>query len=173
MNTPDPLQRITHLYHFTDRRNLPLIYQHGGLYSMVELGRRGIKVPAPGGNQWSQNADGMSGVDRYVHLCFRANHPMEFLARQAGHIQDTIFLQINPSVIQDAGVRFTSEVANKSGATLHTMEEAKTLIDFEVLYTRTDWTNPIIQERLLNAEKCEILVPDFIPLTMIRNFPNG
>ena len=82
-------------------------------------------------------------------------------------------MQINPSVIQDAGVRFTSEVANKSGAILHTMEEAKTLIDIEVLYTRTDWTNPIIQERLLNAEKCEILVPDFIPLTMIRNFPNG
>ena len=140
---------------------------------MVELRQRGITVPAPGGNPWSQDADGISGVDRYVHLCFRPNHPMELLARQAGHIQDTIFLQINPAVIYNDGVQFTSEVANKSGAILHTMEEAKTLIDFEVLYTRTDWSNPAIQQRLLNAEKCEILVPTLIPLNMIRNFPNN
>jgi hypothetical protein len=98
---------------------------------MIELRQRGINVPAPGGNQWSQDADGMSGVDSYVHLCFRSNHPMEFLARQAGQIQDTIFLQINPAVIHYDGSKFTSEVANKSGAVLHSMEEAKALIDFE------------------------------------------
>lgn len=37
MTTADPLLQITRLYHFTDRRNLPLIRQHGGLYPMAEL----------------------------------------------------------------------------------------------------------------------------------------
>ena len=71
MSAPDPLLRITLLYHFTDQRNLPLIQHLGGLYAMTELKRRGIQVPAPGGNQWSRDADSMSGMDRYVHLCFR------------------------------------------------------------------------------------------------------
>jgi hypothetical protein len=47
------------------------------------------------------------------------------------------------------------------------------MIDFEVLYTRTEWRNPDIQKRLQQAEKCEILVPRKIPLEMIRNLPNG
>jgi hypothetical protein len=47
------------------------------------------------------------------------------------------------------------------------------MIDYEVLYTRTDWRDPVIQQRLAQAERCEILVPRFIPLELIRNFPNG
>src|SRR5260370_4560046 len=75
----DPLSRITRLYHFTDRQNLPLIQKLGGLYPPSQLEARGIQIPAPGGNQWSRDADKMSGMDRYVHLCFRPNHPMEYL----------------------------------------------------------------------------------------------
>jgi len=37
----------------------------------------------------------------------------------------------------------------------------------------TDWRDPAIKQRLVQAEKCEILVPGFIPLELIRNFPNG
>jgi len=68
---------------------------------------------------------------------------------------------------------FTGDVSNKAGVTIHSLEEAMGMIDFEVLYTRTDWRDPQIKERLLEAEKCEILVPDFIPLELIRNLPNG
>ena len=53
------------------------------------------------------------------------------------------------------------------------MEEAKQLIDFEVLFTRTNWRDAAIQLRLQQAEKSEILVPDHIPLAFIRNLPNG
>jgi hypothetical protein len=171
MSAADPLQHITMLYHFTDRRNLPLIRQHGGLYPMTELRRRGISVPAVGGNEWSRDADGYSGMDKYVHLCFRSNHPMEFLARQEGRIQDSIFLEIHPSVLQWPGAMFTPDVSNKSGVSTHTIAQAGTMIDFQVLYTRTDWTDPVIQQRLKQAEKCEILVPMLIPLTHIRNIP--
>jgi hypothetical protein len=64
-------------------------------------------------------------------------------------------------------------VSNKSGVVPCTIEEARDIIDFEVLYTRTDWTDPAIQERLSQAEKYEVLVPKMIPLNMIRNMPNG
>jgi hypothetical protein len=173
MASADPLKRITLLYHFTDRRNLHSIREHGGLYPMTKLKKKNIKVVAPGGNEWSQDADGMKGMDAYVHLCFRNNHPMEYLARQEGRIGDTIFLQIHPDVLTWDGVLFTDDVANKAGVDTHTIEAARKIIDFEVLYTRTDWSDPNIQARLQQAEKYEILVPKKIRLEMIRNLPNG
>lgn len=173
MADPDPLKRVTLLYHFTDRRNLPAIREHGGLYPMTKLKERKIEVPAPGGNEWSRDADGMKGMDSYVHLCFRATHPMEYLARQDGRIEDSIFLHIHADVLLWDGVRFTADVANKRGVEIHTIEQARKIIDFEVLYTRTDWRDPEIQTRLKQAEKYEILVPKKIPLDMIRNLPNG
>jgi len=169
----NPLKRITLLYHFTDRRNLPSIREHGGLYPMTKLRKKNIKVVAPGGNEWSQDADGMKGMDAYVHLCFRNNHPMEYLARQEGRIGDTIFLQIHPDVLAFDGVLFTDDVANKSGVKTYTIDEARKIIDFEVLYTRADWSDSKIQKRLQQAKKCEILVPKKIKLEMIRNLPNG
>jgi ssDNA thymidine ADP-ribosyltransferase DarT-like protein len=169
----DPLQRIARLFHFTDRRNLPVIRQYGGLLSMAELVKRGIKIPAPGGNDWSHDADGMFGMDRYVHLCFRSTHPMEYLARQDGRIVESIFLEIDPLVLQREGVMFTADVSNKSGIIPCPILDAKDLIDYEVLYTRTDWSNPDIQQRLKQAEKFEILIPKRVPVELIRNMPNG
>ena len=175
MSSNDPFAKypIVSLYHFTDLRNIPLIRELGGLYSLEKLTEMGIKVPHPGGNDWSHEADAAKGLDRFVHLCFKANHPMEFRAREAGRIGASIFLQIHPEVLSWTGVMFSDGVSNKSGVSLHTMEEAKTLIDFKVLYTRTNWGDHAIQQRLQQAEKSEILVPDHIPLKLIRNLPNG
>ena len=47
------------------------------------------------------------------------------------------------------------------------------MIDFEVLYSRTNWSDYQVQQRLQAAEKYEILVPRVIPLELIRNLPNG
>jgi hypothetical protein len=173
MTAASPLNRIAFLYHFTDRRNLPLIRSHGGLYPLADLVSRNIEVPAPGGNDWSRDADNLKGMGHYVHLCFRATHPMKYAARQSGRIQDTIFLQIHASVLRFPDVRFTSDVANKSGVESVPIAEAANLIDYEVLYSYTDWKNPEIKQRLKQAEKCEVLVPAFIPLELIRNLDNG
>ncbi len=171
-NNPFHKYRVATLYHFTDRRNLPLIRKHG-LYSTAKLKLKGMKIPAPGGNEWSQEADANKGVDRYVHLCFKANHPMEYLAREDGRIMDSIFLQIHPDVLQIKGVMFSAGVSNKAGVEIVALEKAYELIDFEVLYTRTNWKDPEIKRRLQRAEKCEILVPDHVPVGLIRNLPNG
>ncbi|MGR9134799.1 DarT ssDNA thymidine ADP-ribosyltransferase family protein [Rhizobium leguminosarum] len=163
------LGQVPLLYHFTDRRNLESIQKLGGLYPYSMLVQKGIAVPAPGGNDWSHDADARSGVDGDVHLCFRNNHPMEHTARQAGRIENTIFLQVHASVLGWQGVRFTSDVANKAGVAAIPIANAQPSIDFEVLYTRTDWKDPAILARLQQAEKCEVLVPHFIPLSLIRN----
>jgi hypothetical protein len=173
MTPPDPLKRIPFLYHFTDRRNLDLIRELGGLYPLAELRRKGISVPAPGGNEWSWDADEFKGFDEYVHLCFRATHPMEFRARAEGRIGDSIFLMVHADVLLGDGVLFTPDVANKSGVQAYPIQQAAEMIDYEVLYTRTDWRNAAIKQRLQQAEKCEVLVPRSIPLEMIRNFPHG
>ena len=40
--------RITKLYHFTDRDNLESIIKNGGLYSWKDCEERGISIPKPG-----------------------------------------------------------------------------------------------------------------------------
>jgi hypothetical protein len=165
----DKLEMVPLLYHFTDRRNLPIIKKMEGLYPLSQLEQKKVNVPAPGGNEWSRDADALKGMGNYVHLCFRSTHPMEFTARQDGRISDTIFLQIHPSVMQLDGVRFTNDVANKTGVESVAIAEAESRIDFEVLYTRTDWKDPAIKARLSQAEKYEVLVPHIIPLAYIRN----
>ncbi len=54
-------ESIRYLFHFTDRRNLPSIKETGGLFSYAKLKEMGIEIPAPGGNDWSHDADAYKG----------------------------------------------------------------------------------------------------------------
>lgn len=172
----DPFQRfnVQSLYHFTDRRNLPNIRANGGLFSLAELRRRSITVPAPGGNQLSQDLDGAAGMDQYVHLCLSREHPMAHVARQAGHIQEVVFLEIDSAVRHWPGVMYVPGVSNSSGMIPVPIMGALNTIDLEVLHTFIDWkTVPGAYARRQAAEKCEVLVPNHIPVQFIRNMPNG
>ncbi|MBZ9973950.1 DarT ssDNA thymidine ADP-ribosyltransferase family protein [Mesorhizobium sp. BR-1-1-10] len=169
----DSIAKIPRLYHFTDRSNLPLIRELGGLYPIAELEQKVIKVPAPGGNQVSRDADAKNGMGKYVHLCFLETHPMEYVARQDGRIKNSIFLRIHPSVLQFKGVQFTPGVSNKNGVEAVPIDQSDALIDWEVLYTRMEWKDPEIYLRRQRAEKCEVLVPCLIPLNLIGNIGNG
>jgi ssDNA thymidine ADP-ribosyltransferase, DarT len=173
MEQTNPLHQIPLLYHFTDRRNVQLIREQGGLYPLAELEARGIEIPAPGSDEGSRIVDRRRNLHQYVHLCFKSNHPMEYVARQDGRIQDSIFLQIHASVIHWDGVLFTPGMANTNDIVFYTIAQAQDIIDYEVLYTRTNWSDPKIQERLQVVEKYEILVPRSIPLELIRNLPHG
>jgi hypothetical protein len=133
----------------------------------------GVEIPAPGGNDWSHDTDEMKGLDRYNHLCFRPNHPMEYVARQDGRITDSVYLQIHPDILRIEGVMFTPDVSNKSGVEVIPLADAMETIDFKVLYTRTDWSDPEVQQRLRQAENYELLVPNHVPMKYIRNLPNG
>lgn len=94
-------------------------------------------------------------------------------AKKEGRISDPIWLEIDSSVILGGGVYFTSDVSNKTGVPVLQPEEAKKMIDFDVLFTRTDWKNPEIQAQRQSAKKSEILVPNFIPIEKILRWKNG
>ena len=161
------------IWHFTDRSNLELIEEHQGLLSLGEAERRGVEIPTPGGNDWSHDADRIKGLHGYVHLSFVDDYPMLFRAKQEGRITDAIWLKIKSSIILEEGVRFCSDVSNKSGVDILNSDEAEQQIDFEVLFTYMDWRDPNIKARRQSALKSEILVPDFIPIDQILEIKCG
>lgn len=154
------------LHHFTDHRNLQSINEHG-LVSKALAIRMGLKVGYPGGNEHSHEADRIKGLTDYVNLCFGDNHPMEYRARTEGRIEQPRFLKISPEILRADGVKITLDVANKAGVPLLDPSEALKHIDYEVLYTRTDWNDPAVKERLKVARKCEILIPTKVARELI------
>lgn len=160
-------------YHFTDTRNIDSIARAGGLFSLRELARQNINVAAPGGNNWSHEADERIGGNEYVHLCLFPEHPMEYLAKQEERILNSRFLQIDPKVLLIDEIRFTDDVSNKRGIDFLAFADACTQLDFEVIYDHTDWRDPEIQRRRHIAKRYELLVPTVIPLTLISGISNG
>jgi ssDNA thymidine ADP-ribosyltransferase, DarT len=153
-------------FHFTDNQNIELIKQHG-LLSRRRLKELGVEIPAPGGNQWSRDAADRLGLDRYVSLCLTKDHPMEYLARQAGQIEQVVYLPIRPDIIKVDGVMMTGGVSNRAGIVPEAPGEVLEQLDLEGIYKRTNWGNDAIKERRKAAVKFEILVPDEVPLRYI------
>ena len=155
------------LFHFTDRANVPSIAKHG-ILSKEQAAGSGVAIAVPGGNEWSNDADVHKGLEDYVNLCFTRSHPMCHVAHMDGRIPDPQYLPISADVLRIEGVRITLGVANKAETELLKVEDGLEQLDKEVLYTRTDWDDLDIQERLQRAEKCEILIPKLVPLALIK-----
>lgn len=157
------------LYHFTDSRNIISIRARQGLLSLARLEELDVDDIQYGGNQWSHDADRHCGVDRYVHLCFARDHPMEFCARQEGRILNTCWLEIDLNILEVEGVRYTTGVANRAGMPLLTKIEALDQIDFVGLYDWLDFAVEGNRERKLEARKAQILIPELVPIQSIIN----
>jgi len=98
-------------YHFTDKKNLPLIREHG-LLSTGELKSRELfEDVVTGGNANSLESDRQKGTDQFVCLCFTDNHPMEYVARRDRKLDPT-YLEIDPDVIKLPGVMLTNAASN-------------------------------------------------------------
>lgn len=173
MNTIIRRYNFDGVWHFTDRANLDSIKENNGLLSLGELERRGIQIPAPGGNEWSHDADKNKGLHEYVHLAFVDDHPMLFRAKEDSRIKDPIWLKIRCEIILGQNVRFCTDVSNKSGVAILEPGQAREEIDFEVLFTYMNWRDSEIQQRRQAAIKSEILVPSIVPVDMILGYKNG
>ena len=165
MEKTDRLRRTRWLYHFTDLRNLPSIRKLSGLWSTAKLREMGVDFHG-GGNQHSLDADKMFGMDKYVHLCFTTKHPMAYLATHDGRIEKLqwLYLEDPKEVFEIDGVQYCPEVSNKSGVTLYSIEHARETFDDTALYDFHDWREGDNYARRVAVEKCEILVPDHLPL---------
>ena len=154
----------THIYHFTDRRNIDLIRKGGGLFPRARLSTAYV----PGGNPWSIDADNMFGMNRYIHLCFLKKHPMEYLAVKEGRI-DTVWLEVSTDVLDMPGILYCAGVSNKSGAEYLNAKQAIATLDFEHMYRYYDFSIPENMEKHNATQKYEILVPGQVPLALIEN----
>jgi hypothetical protein len=165
------------LYHFTDTRNLASIRKHRGIYSLEQCEARGIEIVAPGGDDNSQHSDRSNGMDKYVHLCLRNEHPMEYRARTDGRIEKSIFIRVSGKVLEGDGVRFVPGMSNRKGIETYLLEDAirdnhLEDDDMDALYKWTDWNSGDNYSRRVRAENFEIIVPDFIPIDLIE-LPDG
>ncbi|WP_164750400.1 MULTISPECIES: DarT ssDNA thymidine ADP-ribosyltransferase family protein [unclassified Mesorhizobium] len=155
------------LYHFTDEANFPTIKKHG-ILSKERL--RALKLWPPaatGGNELSQHLDLQRGIDPYVSLCLTRNHGMKFLAHKEGRLPNPRYLAIKPEVLRIPGTRVALGVANANDVEILPVDEAVNRLDYEVLYTRTDWRDPGINQRLRAAERFEVLIPTSVAPEMI------
>lgn len=64
---------VTHLWHFTDIRNLAVIRREGGLYSWAGIGALGIGGVHMMADDYSRSCDARLGRERFVRLSFIPN----------------------------------------------------------------------------------------------------
>lgn len=156
-----------YLYHFTDEANFPSISANG-LLSKARMREEGWWPPlATGGNALSHDLDSHRGIDPYVSLCMTRNHRMKFLAQRDGRLPNPRYLGIHPEVLKIEGTRIAFGIANANDVEILPVEEAVQKLDVEVLYDRTNWSDPTVQLRLQAAEKFEVLVPNSVPIDLI------
>ncbi len=153
--------------------NVPKIKRLEGLLSTDMLRQLGEEFVA-GGDQSSLNLDVAHGMDKYVHLGFATDHPMAYRVRERKPDATLIYLKIDRAILYQPGVMFSTGVGYAQGAEVVPLAEAcsRKLIDFNILYSYADWRDPEVQRKRRAAELCEILVPDYVALTFIKNMPN-
>ena len=161
--------KITKLYHFTDRSNIPSIKATGGLYSWWLAEQKGISISKPGGIGFGRNLDVRKGLQNHVRLSFNNRNPMLFVAQNEGRILNPIFLEIDPAVMLLNKTLFTKENATKNGVHPNaSLEFFKEIVEG----SETDHTSIVRQllgSSFLINPKAEILVFERIPLEFITN----
>lgn len=159
-----------HFYHFTDERNLPSIKKHG-LYALSEHASLSIAPKCHGGDAQSHADDRLKGVDKFVHLCPIASHPMEFRAKESGRLKSTRFLEISSEILRVPGTMGCPTLTTKANAKILPIEKALDEIEFHILYAGyVDFSeNPEFMKRHDLARRAEILIPKHVPVKYIRN----
>ena len=157
---------ISYLYHFTDRRNLDSIKQHGGLLSWFYCEKNNIHIPYPGGDSSSKSLDKSFHLEDYVRLSFCENHPMSWRLQQQGY--DLVLLKVK---IDAAWMKYTmfsdinaADTCHSHGGTLSDLKK----VDFTATkqhYVRRD--SPIFK-----THQAEVLIKTFLPIEYIINFDN-
>ncbi len=158
-----------YLYHFTDESNFEQIDKLG-LVSKERMRKEGWWPNKTGGNEWSHDQDRARGIDPFVSLCLTSNHPMKYLAQKDGRLPNPKYLMISPDVLKIPDVRIAFGVANKNDTLILPLSDALPHLDIEVIYTRTNWSDPDVQSRLQAAEKMEVLVPHGVPKDLILGY---
>ena len=152
------------LYHFTDESNLESIRAFG-LYSWSACASNNISIPCPGGGTLSRDLDQKKGLHNYIHLSFNQNHPMAYVAKRDGRIQNPVYLSIDPSVIIWDTTLFSNQNAASTGAVIGGSINHFQSINFDIA-CGSRWNSDAEKA----AFQAEVLIKEHIPAEFIR-FP--
>ena len=155
-----------YLYHFTDEANFDSIGVKG-LVSKATMRAENWCPVAPGGNALSWSLDTYRGIDHDVSLCLTQNHSMKFFAERDGRLKNARYLAISPDILKTEGVRIAFGIANANGVKILPLAQSLEELDTEVLYSWTNWLDPVIQARLRVVERIEVLIPNAVPRPLI------
>lgn len=157
------------VYHITSEKNLQLIKKRG-LSSYSLLKANNIKVTT-GGDETSLSIDNDLGLDKYIHLSFTDWCPMFYGKEQSG--EKLYVLHISLDVLDQPGVLFCDRIATANDAVFYDYLDLE-IFDLEAAYAYLDWRTHDGQKRRNQAEKYEILVPNYIaPNKIIDAVPRG
>ena len=154
---------IPYFYHFTSRKNLASIREHGGLYSWLYLTKHEIPIPVQGGGELSRGLDRYNGIADYVHLSFCESHPMAYHHKQSG--EDIVVLKISIEVALVADTKFSDMNAVDSKCRCEQGLQGLKLVNFAATKEKF-LTN---DNPLFKYKQAEILVKTHVPLEYILN----
>lgn len=159
-------EKITKLYHFTDKDNLKSIRDNKGLFSWKSCKNNKIEILKPGGDDLSRSLDTYNGLEDYVRLSYNRDHPMMHRALKDGRILNPVILEINPDVMLLETTQFSDMNANHNkcnvGCTFQDLKKVNFTIAKNGKYLElADHQKPYYQ--------AEILVYSHIPLNYIFN----
>ena len=150
---------IDWLHHFTDSSNLDSIQKHG-LRSQKYHQQNKINVKYAS-SEWSRQRDKDNGYQNCVRLSVVRDHPMGFVAKDEGRINDRIVLQISLAAADLPGVSFSDRNALRSGAQI---ESAPGHLHYDVFNQNYFRVTPKEQKYY----QAEVLVPDCVPAEMLK-----
>ena len=111
-------ERDLDFFHFTDKRNLPLIKERG-LLSWEKLREEGLQEGKdffPCSNDLSHELDKRKGTQNYIRLCKSKEHPMLNRVRKENPNIKIVFLKISNkyNILNWKNIWFTNTNATKS-----------------------------------------------------------
>jgi hypothetical protein len=159
-------ERISKLYHFTDRDNLDSIIAAGGLYSWADCAANNITIAKPGGDDTSRSLDRRDVLQHFVRLSLCSDHPMKYVAMNDGRIDNPVLLEISPEVIYWFETRYADRNATKNGAQIGSDIDDFEEIHFSSVRASNQFDLPEEEKEFYQAE---VLVKNFIPLEYILN----
>lgn len=157
---------IEYLYHFTDRRNLESIKEHGGLFSCRYLTTNNISTH-PGGDEELQRIDREYDLDDYVRLSFVHRHPMGWRLKMNEN-RDFVVLKIRKDVAFSKDTLFSDVNAatpeHQHGGGIENLKA----VNLDIVNIDYAAMNSKIQEQ----RTAEVMVRKSIPLEYIINIDN-
>jgi hypothetical protein len=169
---------ITHLWHFTDSRNLESIFREGGLYSWAGLDALGIGDVQLVSNDNSRSCDARLGRERFVRLSFIPN---SWFFQRVRSDRRLVWLKFSLSALKLGEIKYSFGNAASEFVSLQDEIQSKEIdwamvtqfsapcseemgpTRYATLYP-DQVADPALFRKISNGWNSEALIKDFLPI---------